>query len=146
MKALPTRRANALVLALWCALLLTPLLVHLFRPPHEAPLENRTLAPAPGWPGTLDEVSTWPARMQCLDPNGPLAAGRELWLDGAHNPTAAETLADAMPYPMHVVLGILANKDVDAIVAALAPHALSLTFVPVADHEHHDQPRLRKVA
>lgn len=83
-------------------------------------------------------AATWPARMQCLDPNGPLAAGRELWLDGAHNPTAAETLADAMPYPMHVVLGILANKDVDAIVAALAPHALSLTFVPVADHEHHD--------
>lgn len=64
MKALPTRRANALVLALWCALLLTPLLVHLFRPPHEAPLENRALAPAPGWPRTLGEGSTWPARTQ----------------------------------------------------------------------------------
>jgi hypothetical protein len=64
MRALPTRRTNALVLALWCALLLTPLLMHLFRPPHEAPLENRTLAPAPGWPRTLDEGSSWPARMQ----------------------------------------------------------------------------------
>ena len=39
---------------------------------------------------------------------------------------------------MHIVLGILANKDADAIVAALRPHALSLTFVPVADHAHHD--------
>ncbi|MDQ7747109.1 hypothetical protein [Hydrogenophaga pseudoflava] len=64
MKALPTRRANALVLALWCALLLTPLLVHLFRPPHEAPLENRTLAPAPGWPRTPAEGSTLPVRTQ----------------------------------------------------------------------------------
>lgn len=64
MKALLTRRANALVLALWCALLATPLLVHLFRPPHEAPLENRTLAPAPDWPRTLEEGRTWPARMQ----------------------------------------------------------------------------------
>ena len=39
---------------------------------------------------------------------------------------------------MHIVIGILANKDADAIVAALAPHALSLTFVPVPDHDHHD--------
>ena len=44
---------------------------------------------------------------------------------------------------MHLVLGILANKDADAIVAALAPHALSLTFVPVADHAHHDPARSR---
>ena len=89
-------------------------------------------------------AATWPARMQRLDPAGPLAGGRELWLDGAHNPTAAETLAEAMPYPMHVVLGILANKDVDAIVAALEPRALSFTFVPVADHEHHDPAELAK--
>ena len=89
-------------------------------------------------------AATWPARMQRLDTAGPLAAGRELWLDGAHNPAAAETLAEAMPYPMHVVLGILANKDVNAIVAALAPNALSFTFVPVADHEHHDPDELAR--
>jgi dihydrofolate synthase / folylpolyglutamate synthase len=40
--------------------------------------------------------------------------------------------------PMHLILGILANKDAAAIVGALAPHALSLTFVPVPDHAHHD--------
>ena len=39
---------------------------------------------------------------------------------------------------MHLVLGILANKDADAIVNALAPHALSMTFVAVPDHPHHD--------
>ena len=40
--------------------------------------------------------------------------------------------------PMHVVLGILANKDAEGIVAALAPHASSLTFVAVPGHESHD--------
>ena len=39
---------------------------------------------------------------------------------------------------MHIVLGILANKDADEIVTILQPHALSLTFVPVGDHDHHD--------
>ena len=43
---------------------------------------------------------------------------------------------------MHIVLGILANKDADAIVGALAPHALSLTFMPVPDHPHHDPAEL----
>ena len=43
---------------------------------------------------------------------------------------------------MHVVLGILANKDANGIVAALKPHAASLTFVPVPGHEHHDPAEL----
>jgi dihydrofolate synthase/folylpolyglutamate synthase len=83
-------------------------------------------------------AATWPARMQRLDPAGPLASGREVWLDGAHNAAAAESLAEAMPRRMHVVLGILSNKDADAIVGAVAPHALSFTFVAVPDHESHD--------
>jgi dihydrofolate synthase/folylpolyglutamate synthase len=44
--------------------------------------------------------------------------------------------------PMHIVLGILAHKDADAIVGALAQHALSLTFVPVPDHAHHEPEEL----
>ena len=39
---------------------------------------------------------------------------------------------------MHIVLGILANKDAAEIVEALAPHAYTLTFVPIPDHEAHD--------
>ena len=81
----------------------------------------------------------WPARFQRLQ-HGPLAGDSETWLDGAHNPAAAAALADVLAEhgPMHLVLGILANKDSDAIVGALAAHALSLTFVTVPDHEHHD--------
>jgi dihydrofolate synthase/folylpolyglutamate synthase len=80
----------------------------------------------------------WPARFQRLA-DGPLGSV-ETWIDGAHNCEAARALAShlAIVGPMHIVLGILANKDADAIVGALAPHALSLTFVPVADHAHHD--------
>ena len=39
---------------------------------------------------------------------------------------------------MHLVVGILANKDADLIVSLLASYSRSLTFVPVADHPHHD--------
>jgi len=81
----------------------------------------------------------WPARFQRLA-YGPVTDGTPTWIDGAHNPSAAAALGELLAErePMHLVLGILANKDADAIVAALAPHALSLTFVPVPDHAHHD--------
>lgn len=81
----------------------------------------------------------WPARFQRLS-DGPLTNGKATWIDGAHNAAAAEALAGILAErgPMHIVIGILANKDAYAIVTALQPHALSLTFVPVPDHAHHD--------
>jgi len=81
----------------------------------------------------------WPARFQRLA-DGPLTQGLETWVDGAHNLEAARALAQLLADhgPKHIVLGILANKDASAIIAELAPHALSLTFVPVPDHDHHD--------
>jgi len=89
----------------------------------------------------LNAVATarWPARFQRLS-HGPLVGEIATWLDGAHNPGAARALADALAETgaMHIILGILANKDADAIVAALRPQALSFTFVPVPDHDHHD--------
>ena len=85
----------------------------------------------------MPRLASWPARFQRLG-DGPLTHGRATWLDGAHNPEASVALAGILAEtgPMHVVLGILANKDADAIVEALRPHALSLTFVPVPDHAH----------
>ncbi|HEX5239335.1 MAG TPA: folylpolyglutamate synthase/dihydrofolate synthase family protein [Sphingomicrobium sp.] len=87
----------------------------------------------------------WPARFERLH-DGPLTNGKATWIDGAHNAAAAEALAGILAErgPMHIVLGILANKDAEAIVAALRPHALSLTFVPVPDHEHHDPEDLKR--
>jgi dihydrofolate synthase / folylpolyglutamate synthase len=87
----------------------------------------------------------WPARFQRLR-DGPLTSGRATWIDGAHNAAAAAALAGILAErgPMHIVLGILANKDADAIITALAPHALSLTFIPVPDHAHHDPQNLAR--
>ncbi len=81
----------------------------------------------------------WPARFQRMA-DGPLTCGIETWIDGAHNEAAAAALASLLVErgAMHIVLGILANKDAAAIIRQLAPHALSLTFVPVLDHHHHD--------
>ena len=85
----------------------------------------------------------WPARFQRLA-GGPLTQGIETWIDGAHNVEAAHALAALLADhgPKHIVIGILANKDSSAIIAELAPHAASFTFVPVADHEHHDPAEL----
>ncbi len=79
----------------------------------------------------------WPGRLQKLAP-GPLTRESEIWIDGAHNPAAADALASELAAnPKHLILGILANKDAEGIVAPLAPHALSLTFVDVPGHASH---------
>jgi dihydrofolate synthase / folylpolyglutamate synthase len=81
----------------------------------------------------------WPARLQKLSA-GPLTGTKQIWLDGAHNPACADVLAEFLTAngPKHLVLGILANKDADGMMARLAPHALSLTFIPVPNHDSHD--------
>ena len=88
----------------------------------------------------------WPARFQHLAA-GPMTREGETWVDGAHNPQAAQALADVLAErgPMHLILGILANKDAASIVDVLKPHALSLTFVPVGDHAHHDPAALAQI-
>lgn len=74
--------------------------------------------------------ASWPARMQRLTA-GPLAErasarGADLWLDGAHNPHAFESLARSLSglgegdgRPLVIILGVLANKDLEGIFAAL---------------------------
>ena len=111
-------------------------------------LRNANLAwqliEASGLPVTIAQfrlglsAAAWPARLQRLA-DGPLAKGRDVMVDGAHNADAARALAAYLETDQrHLVLGILVNKDADAMVASLAPHALSLTFVPVPDHASHD--------
>lgn len=60
--------------------------------------------------------ATWPARMQRLKP-GPVTAiaqGREVWLDGGHNPHAARAIArhlTALGGKTALVTAMLASKD-----------------------------------
>ena len=105
---------------------------------------------ASGLPVSLDRFRSglaraeWPARLQRLAP-GPLAGSRDIMVDGAHNEDAATALASHLAQePRHLILGILANKDAAAIIETLRPHALSLTFVAVPDHESHDPEALAK--
>ncbi len=87
----------------------------------------------------------WPARMQRLSP-GPLTDrlpdGSELWIDGAHNPSAAAPVARALRTiargrPVTMVLGMLANKDATGVLRLLSPSVARVVAVPVAGHAHH---------
>ncbi len=91
------------------------------------------------------EWAEWPARMQRLSP-GPLVdllpVGSELWLDGGHNPAAATAVSAALEAragarPVHLVLGMLANKDASGLMLPFARYVRSLQAVPVPDHAHH---------
>lgn len=82
----------------------------------------------------------WPARLQLLEA-GPLrdAAGdRPVWLDGGHNPDAGAAIARHFAgQRLHLVLGMLANKDPAALVVPLGDTVASLQIVDVPGHEAH---------
>ena len=85
----------------------------------------------------------WPARLQLLGP-GPLTAlvpGRRVWLDGGHNADAGEAIARFFaaegPPGLHLIVGMLAAKNPEAILAPLRRQVASLTVVPVAGHDSH---------
>jgi dihydrofolate synthase/folylpolyglutamate synthase len=81
--------------------------------------------------------ASWPARLQRLV-EGPLTGGREVWLDGGHNPDAGAMLARHFAgRRVHLVIGMLANKDPAALIAPMRASLASVTAVPVPAHEHH---------
>ncbi len=97
------------------------------------------------------EWTSWPARMQKLAA-GPLTARlpdrSSIWLDGGHNPDAgaaiARTLHDGTP--VHVIVGILKNKDALGFLKPIADKIASIIAVPISAHEHHDPAELCSLA
>lgn len=92
----------------------------------------------------------WPARMQRL-PSGPLPSlldsGSELWLDGGHNPAAGEALAQTMadleersPKPLHLVVGMMGQKDVSGFLGPFRGLARHVVTVPIPGA--HETPHL----
>lgn len=85
----------------------------------------------------------WPGRMQRLGA-GPLTAllpdGVEAWLDGGHNPDAGAALAVALDErpPLHIICGLLKNKDATGFLRPFADRIASFQAVPIPGHEHHD--------
>jgi dihydrofolate synthase/folylpolyglutamate synthase len=80
----------------------------------------------------------WPARLQRLT-KGPLVAllppGSELWLDGAHNDSGGEVLAEQAAgwrdLPLDLVFGIRSAKEPGELLAPLAPHVTRLRSVTI---------------
>lgn len=100
-------------------------------------IPDSALSAAMGW-------AEWPARMQRLS-DGPLAmllgTGAPIWLDGGHNPDAGAALAKhvaAQGGKVHLVLGMLANKQPGALLGPLEPYLASVTALPVPGHDWHD--------
>jgi dihydrofolate synthase/folylpolyglutamate synthase len=86
-------------------------------------------------------AAKWPARLQRLG-YGPVTAlvpGRNVWLDGGHNPDAGAAIAGffANALPFHLVIGMLENKDPGALVAPLQGKLTSLSVVPAPGHDAH---------
>ena len=85
----------------------------------------------------------WPARLQRLK-RGPLVdllpPGWELWLDGSHNPHGAQAVSRFLDTwgdrPTLGVMGMLSTKDVDGVLAHLAPRFKALRGVDI-EGEHN---------
>ena len=93
---------------------------------------NRGIATA-RWPGRLQRLSAGPLSALL----GPKAT---VWLDGGHNPDAGAALAAAFPPDarLHLVFGMLRNKDAIGFMYPLASRIASFHAVPIHGHEHHD--------
>jgi len=82
-------------------------------------------------------TARWPARMQRLSP-GPLTGGREVWLDGGHNPQAGAMIGEHFAQTrLHLVIGMIEGKDPSSLIAPLAESLESITAVPVPGHDWH---------
>ncbi|USI72181.1 bifunctional folylpolyglutamate synthase/dihydrofolate synthase [Sphingomonas morindae] len=124
------------------------LAVAMIRHQRSIHIPEAALKAAMGW-------ADWPARMQRLAA-GPLHAllppGADLWLDGGHNPAAARAVADhlrgAVPAgrPLHLVMGLLANKDAAGVLHAFAGRQAMVHAVPVPDHPYHPPAELAAMA
>ncbi|KQM95514.1 bifunctional folylpolyglutamate synthase/dihydrofolate synthase [Sphingomonas sp. Leaf22] len=95
---------------------------------------------------TAASTARWPARMQRLRPRGPLTGRVDprhgVWLDGAHNESAAIEVARCWPRISRgersaLVLGMLANKDAGAVLRHLGEVVDHVVAVPVPGHAHH---------
>ncbi|MCI4589371.1 bifunctional folylpolyglutamate synthase/dihydrofolate synthase [Sphingobium sp. BYY-5] len=112
------------------------------------PLSEAALKAAPLW-------AHWPARLQRLE-HGPLLAslptGSTAWLDGGHNAGAGEAIsayftADRLEgQKLHLIIGMLANKEADAFLAPFAGRIAHIYALPVPGHDHHPAERFAAIA
>ncbi|MEP1422910.1 MAG: folylpolyglutamate synthase/dihydrofolate synthase family protein [Erythrobacter sp.] len=101
--------------------------------------QNRVPAPSLETMARGIKSAQWPARMQLMS-DGPLTCfvfEQKVWLDGGHNPGAGAAIAQALEGPLHLVLGMLDNKNPRALLDAFGDRVRTLQVVPVPDHDSH---------
>jgi dihydrofolate synthase / folylpolyglutamate synthase len=93
-------------------------------------------------PNALDaamKMADWPARLQCLAP-GPLTGKREVWLDGGHNPAAAQEIASFARQgwtdgkPLHLIFASLTTKEPAGMLEPFSGVAAAVHAVPIPGH------------
>ncbi len=108
------------------------LAIAMIRHQNAVTLPDAALSAAMGW-------AHWPARLQKLAP-GPLIGTREVWLDGGHNAACGEAIAAHFRdrgMRLHLITGVLANKDARGLIAPFKGIATKLSAVPVLGHPCH---------
>lgn len=95
----------------------------------------------------------WPARLQHIAQapafRGRLAVDVEILLDGGHNPAGAEALAAALKTrqrPTTAIVGMLANKDAAAYLAALSGAVDRVVAVNIPGEACHSAETLAEIA
>ena len=124
------------------------LAIAMLRHQQAVSVSEAALKAAPLW-------AHWPARLQRLE-RGPLLAdlpeAAEAWLDGGHNEAAGQAIsafftADRLhSRQIHLVIGMLANKDMDAYLAPFAGRVAHIHALPVPGHDHHPPERFAAIA
>ncbi|MEN3976500.1 folylpolyglutamate synthase/dihydrofolate synthase family protein [Emcibacter sp. SYSU 3D8] len=115
-----------------------------------AALRSLGIAPSQDRIEAALKTVTWPARLQPII-RGPLldllATGTRLWLDGGHNPHAAEALAQALAgRKLDLVVGMLEGKDAAEYLRLMAPVTASVKTVPIDGEACHDPENLAELA
>ena len=98
----------------------------------------------------------WPGRFELL-PDGPLRRRLppdwEVWLDAGHNAAAGDALAAALrqvnadrPQPLHIIFGMLNDKDPMAFLNPFTALADSVTAVPLAGEPRSLDPQVSATA
>ncbi|HWJ37572.1 MAG TPA: folylpolyglutamate synthase/dihydrofolate synthase family protein [Sphingomicrobium sp.] len=113
---------------------------------HQAalPVPDSALSAALGW-------ADWPARLQRLGA-GPLVDGREIWLDGGHNPSAARQIASYARHhfddgkPLHLIFASLATKDPVGMLEPFIGSIAMVHTVPIPDHSCFSPDDLAEIA
>lgn len=84
------------------------------------------------WPGRLEQLETGPLFFQ-------LGPDWELWLDGGHNPAAANALASVLSgwqdKPLYLIFGALSARDPTGFLMPLVKHASRLFAVAIDGEE-----------